>query len=111
MDTTSLSIYGWGWTSPVAIHIETDSAGNVTVVDSGIQSLLPQQATGTALHEVSGTGLPLQQLEVSPYDLSNQDLLPTTSLPDRSYQLQADGTYKSTRRCCMKEGLRTGEAW
>jgi hypothetical protein len=70
--------FGWGWSPLFEARVSTGNQGDVSVVNSGIQSLLPQPG-------YSGS-----------YNLSNQQLLPTRSNSERSFTLQPDGTYKAT---------------
>ena len=86
--------FGWNWFFLADIGLETDSEGNVILHNWGIQSLLPQQRTGTALYETSTDDSPLTQLISSPYDLSLQALSPTLSHSHpRTFSQLADGSY------------------
>jgi hypothetical protein len=51
--TQNLSVFGWNWTFFGDIKLETDSEGNVSMTNSGIQSLLPQQLSGTVSYKNS----------------------------------------------------------
>ena len=41
--TQYLGVFGWNWSFVGGIKLMTDSEGNITLLNSKIQSLLPQQ--------------------------------------------------------------------
>jgi RHS repeat-associated protein len=100
----TLGSFGWGWTAPVECSVITDSSGNVTLTNSGIQNLLPSQLAGTALYANSAQGLPTQQLAPNPYRLSIEQFLPQQgSDSQHTYLLGSDGSYVGEHGNLTKE--------
>jgi RHS repeat-associated protein len=100
----TLGSFGWGWTAPVECSVITDSSGNVTLTNSGIQNLLPSQLAGTALYANSAQGLPTQQLAPNPYRLSIEQFLPQQgSDSQHTYLLGSDGSYDGEHGNLTKE--------
>ncbi len=94
-DTQHLSVFGWNWSFLGDIQAVTDSEGNVTLLNSGIQSLLPQQLSGTALYETNIQTLLSEQLASNPYNLDISQLLVSGTSPERTFERQTDGSYQS----------------
>jgi hypothetical protein len=94
--TQNLSVFGWNWTFFGDIKITTDSEGNVSIANSGIQSLFPQQLSGTALYGTDIQGLAAKQLANAPHDLGTQQLFAQGSASERTFALQTDGSYQAS---------------
>lgn len=79
-----LGSFGLNWTFLGDIRLTKDSQGNITIINSGIQSLLPEQLSGTALYLNN------------PDNLGNQSLLSQGLASSRLFNLQTDSSYKAT---------------
>ena len=90
----SLGIFGWNFSSIAGIKLTTDSEANVYILNSGIESLLPNQLPGTALYDTPEPELPLEELQSNPYSLNSQKLLQPYSSSKRIFEHQADGSYQ-----------------
>jgi YD repeat-containing protein len=92
--TQQLGIFGWNFSFVGDIKIVADNDGNATILNSELQSILPDQLPGTALYDTSNSGLPLDELISSPYRLYSQQLLRQYSDSKRMFKKQADGSYQ-----------------
>ncbi|MFM2312734.1 MAG: hypothetical protein RLZZ04_2010, partial [Cyanobacteriota bacterium] len=88
-----LGSFGLGWTFFGDIRLVKDSQGNVSIFNSGIKSLLPNQLSGTAIYQPGSQILPSEELLNNPYNLSNESLL-GSSASSRLFNLQTDGSYQ-----------------
>ncbi|MEM8721924.1 MAG: RHS repeat-associated core domain-containing protein [Cyanobacteria bacterium P01_G01_bin.39] len=90
----SLDVFGWNFSLIGDIKLTTDNDGNVYVLNSGIESLLPQQLLGTALYNTADLQSPLAELQSNPYSVSSQQLIRPYSSNKRIFKQQADGSYQ-----------------
>ena len=77
--TQALGVFGWNFSFIGDIKVVTDSDGNAIVLNSGIESVLPSQRTGTALYDTANPESPIDELVSSPYRLNSQQLIQPNS--------------------------------
>ena len=94
--TQSLGVFGWNLSSIADIKLTTDSDGNVYIYNSGIESVLLSQRTGTALYNTPDSQTPLDELTESPYGLSKDLVVRPYSSDKRIFQQQANGSYQGS---------------
>ena len=76
------------------IKLTTDSDGNVYIHNSGIESILPSQLSGTALYDTSDPQTPIDELVSSPYSLNLQQLLQSSSSGSQFFKKKPCGCYE-----------------
>ena len=94
--SNNLGIFGWNLSSITDLKLTTDSDGNIYIYNSGIETLLPNQQTGTALYNTADPQTPLDELISNPYSLNSQQLIQPNSASKRIFVKQADGSYQGS---------------
>ncbi len=87
--------FGYNFSFIADIRIVTDTDGNITIENTGIQSILPKRQTGTVLYSTEIQGLYATQSAANPYNLNLQQLLTSGTSRERRFRIQSDNSYKS----------------
>jgi hypothetical protein len=87
--------FGYNFSFIADIRIVTDIDGNLTIENTGIQSILPKRQTGTAIYSTEIQGLSAIQTANNPYNLNLSQLLTSGTNRERRFLLQSDNSYKS----------------
>ena len=92
--TNSLGVFGWNFSFIGDIKVVTDSDGNAIVLNSGIESVLPSQRTGTALYNTANPESPIDELFSNSYSLNSQQLLQPSSSGSQFFKKKPCGSYQ-----------------